>query len=152
MVITMKDEIYEYLISYGFNKDNLNKFEEENENMYFVSLNKVKENIDFFTNKGLNKSEFINIVNVNPFILTLSSKRKSAFDDIYINKLNLSNEEIKYLLNANHSIYTCSPIELDKIINYLIKEKNYSIDNIKKLLLYSPSVINKNLDDIIGMI
>ena len=147
----MKDEIYEYLISYGFNKDNLNKFEEENENMYFVSLNKVKENIDFFTNKGLNKSEFINIVNINPFILTLSSKRKSAFDDIYINKLNLSNEEIKYLLNINNSIYTCSPIELDKIINYLNKEKNYSIDNIKKLLLYSPSVINKNLDDIIGI-
>ena len=148
----MKDEIYEYLISYGFNKDNLNRFEEENENMYFVSLDKVKENIDFFTNKGLNKSEFINIVNINPFILTLSSKRKSAFDDIYINKLNLSNEEIKYLLNINDSIYTCSPIELDKIINYLNKEKNYSIDNIKKLLLYSPSVINKNLDDIIGMI
>ena len=147
----MKDEIYEYLISYGFNKDNLNKFEEENENMYFVSLDKVKENIDFFTNKGLNKSEFINIVNINPFILTLSSKRKSAFDDIYINKLNLSNEEIKYLLNVNNSIYTCSPIELDKIINYLNKEKNYSIDNIKKLLLYSPSVINKNLDDIIGI-
>ena len=100
MVITMRDEIYEYLISYGFNKENLNKFEEENENIYFVSLDKVKENIDFFANKGLNKSEFINIVNINPFILTLSSKRKCAFDDIYINKLNLSNEEIKYLLLA----------------------------------------------------
>lgn len=148
----MKDEVYEYLISYGFNKENLNKFEEDNESMYFVSLDKVKENIDFFTNKGLNKSEFINIVNINSFILTLSSKRKNAFDDIYINKLNLSNEEIKYLLNINNNIYTCSPIELDKIINYLKKEKNYSMDNIKKLLLYNPSVINKNLDDIIGII
>lgn len=148
----MIDEVYQYLINYGFSKENLRRFEEKNENMYFLSLDKVKENIDFFTNKGLNKSEFINIVNINPFILTLSSKRKSAFDDIYINKLNLSNEEIKYLLNINNSIYTCSPIELDKIINYLNKEKNYSIDNIKKLLLYSPNVINKNLDDIIGTI
>ena len=147
----MRDEIYEYLISYGFNKENLNRFEEENENMYFVSLDKIKENIDFFSTKGLNKSEFINIVSFNPFILTLSSKRKSSFDDIYINKLNLSNEEIKYLLNINNSIYTCSPIELDKIINYLNKEKNYSIDNIKKILLSNPSIINKNLNDIIGI-
>ena len=65
MVITMLDEIYQYLINYGFSKENLRRFEEENENMYFVSLDKVKENIDFFTNKGLNKSEFINIVNIS---------------------------------------------------------------------------------------
>ena len=38
----MKDEIYEYLINYGFNKDNLNKIEKENEDIYFISLNKVK--------------------------------------------------------------------------------------------------------------
>lgn len=148
----MIDEIYQFLVNYGFSKENLRRFEEKNENMYFVSLNKVKENIDFFTNKGLNKSEIVNIVNINPFILTLSAKRKNAFDDIYINKLNLSNEEIKYLLNINDNIYTCSPIELDKIINYLNKEKNCSIDNIKKLLLYNPKMINKNLDDIIGII
>lgn len=148
----MKNEIYEYLINYGFNKDNLNRFEEENENVYFVSLNKVKENIKFFTNKGLNNKEIINLVNINPFILTLSSKRKNAFDDIYISKLNLSNEEIKYLLDINNSIYTCSPIELDTIINYLNKDKNYSVDNIKKILLSNPNIINKNLDDIIEII
>lgn len=148
----MIDEIYQFLVNYGFSKENLRRFEEENENMYFVSLDKVKENIDFFTNKGLNKSEIINIVNINPFILTLSSKRKIAFDDIYINKLNLSNEEIKYLLNINNSIYTCSPIELDKIINYLNKEKKCSLNNIKKILLINPNIIDKNSGDIIGRI
>ena len=49
MVITMIDEIYQFLVNYGFSKENLRRFEEENENMYFVSLDKVKENIDFFT-------------------------------------------------------------------------------------------------------
>lgn len=148
----MKDEIYEYLINYGFSKENLDKFEELNENMYFVSLNKVKENISFFTNKGLNNNEIISLANINPFILTLSSKRKNAFDEIYINKLNLSNEEIKNLLNINNNIYTCSPLELDKIINYLNKDNNYSIDDIKQIILNNPNIINKKIDEIIGII
>ena len=86
----MKDEIYEYLINYGFSKENIDKLEELNEDMYFVSLDKVKENLNFFTGKGLNNKEIISLANINPFILTLSSKRKNAFDEIYINKLNLS--------------------------------------------------------------
>lgn len=32
----MKDEVYEYLINYGFNKDNINKI--ENEDVYFITL------------------------------------------------------------------------------------------------------------------
>ena len=79
-----------------------------------MPLDKVKENINFFTNKGFNNNEIICLANINPFILTLSSKRKNAFDEIYIYKLNLSNEEIKYLLSINNNIYTCSPLELDK--------------------------------------
>ena len=148
----MKNEIYEYLINYGFSKENLDRFEELNEDMYFVSLDKVEENINFFAGKGLNNKEIISLANINPFILTLSSKRKKAFDDIYINKLNLSNEEIKNLLNINNNIYTCSPLELDKIINYLNKDKNYSIDNIKKIILTNPNIINKKIDEIIGII
>ena len=148
----MKDEIYEYLIKYGFSKENLDRFEELNEDMYFVSLDKVKENINFFTNKGLNNNEIISLANINPFILTLSSKRKNVFEEIYINKLNLSNEEIKNLLNINNNIYTCSPLELDKIINYLNKYKNYSIDNIKKIILTNPNIINKKTDEIKEMI
>lgn len=148
----MKDEIYEYLMNYGFNKENLDRFEDLNEDIYFVSLDKVKENINFFTNKRLNKNEIISLANINPFILTLSSKRKNAFEEIYINKLNLSNEEIKNLLNINNNIYTCSPLELDKIINYLNKNKNYSIDNIKKIILTNPNIINKKIDEIIEII
>lgn len=146
----MKDEVYEYLINYGFNKDNLNKIEQENEDMYFVSLDKVKENINFFEGKGLNNKEIISLANTNPFILTLSSKRKNAFDEIYINKLNLSNEQITYLVNNNSNIYTCSPLEFDKIINYL--SRKYSYDNIKKILLTNPNIINNKLDEIVGII
>lgn len=146
----MKNEIYEYLINYGFSKENLDRFEELNEDMYFVSLDKVKENINFFAGKGLNNKEIISLANINPFILTLSSKRKNAFDKIYINKLNLSNEQIKYLVNNNNNIYTCSPLEFDKIIDYL--NKNYSIDNIKKIILNNPNIINKKIDEIVGII
>lgn len=148
----MKNEIYEYLINYGFSKENLDRFEELNEDMYFVSLNKVKENIDFFAGKGLNNNEIISFANINPFILTLSSKRKNAFDELYINKLNLSNEQIKYLLNINSNIYTCSPLELEKIINYLNKDKNYSINNIKQIILNNPNIINKKIDEITEII
>lgn len=146
----MKDEVYEYLKKYGFNKDNLNKIEQENEDIYFIYLNKVRENINFFEGKGLNNKEIISLANINPFILTLSSKRKNAFDEIYINKLNLSNDQIKYLLNNNSNIYTCSPLEFDKIIDYL--NKNYSIDNIKKIILNNPNIINKKIDEIVGII
>ena len=142
----MNDDIYEYLINYGFSKENLDLFEEINEDMYFVSLNKVKENIEFFTSKGLNKEEIINLAIFNPFILTLSTKRKNAFDEIYINKLNLTNEQIKYLLLKNDNVYTCSPIELDKIIDYLLKY--YSIDDIKSIILNNPNIINEKLDEI----
>lgn len=148
----MKNEIYEYLINYGFSKEILDRFEELNEDMYFVSLDKVKENINFFAGKGLNNKEIISLVNINPFILTLSSKRKNAFDEIYINKLNLSNEQIKYLLNNNSNIYTCSPLEFDKIINYLNYDKKFSIDNIKQIILNNPNIINKKIDEIAGII
>ena len=142
----MNDDIFEYLINYGFSKENLDLFEEINEDMYFVSLNKVKENIEFFTSKGLNKEEIINLAIFNPFILTLSTKRKKAFDEIYINKLNLTNEQIKYLLLKNDNVYTCSPIEFEKIIDYFLKY--YSIDDIKQIILNNPSIINEKLDEI----
>ena len=70
----MKNEIYKYLINYGFSKENLNRFEGLNDYVYFVSLDKVKENINFFAGKRLNNKEIISLVNINPFILTLSSK------------------------------------------------------------------------------
>ena len=145
----MKDEVYEYLINYGFNKENLNTIEEENEDIYFISLDKIKENIDFFSNKGLNSKEIINLINDNSFNLTLSSKRKNAFENIYVKKLKLSNEQIKYLLYINNNMFTCSPIELDKIINYLIKDKNYSLDDIRNIILTNPKIINKKLEDVI---
>lgn len=146
----MKDEVYEYLINYGFNKDNLNKIEQEDEDIYFISLNKVRENIEFFLNKGLTNLEIINLININSFNLTLSLKRKNSFEKIYINKLNLSNDEIKQLLNLNNNMYTCSLVEVDKIINYL--SRKYSYDNIKKILLTNPDIINKKLDEIVGII
>lgn len=146
----MKNEIYEYLINYGFGKEILDRFEKLNEDMYFVSLDKVKENINFFASKGLNNKEIIGLANINPFILTLSSKRKKAFDEIYVNKLNLSSDQIKYLLNNNSNIYTCSPLEFDKIIDYL--NKHYSIDNIKQIILNNPNIINKKIDEIVVII
>lgn len=146
----MRDNIYEYLINYGFTSEQLTRYKKENEDLYFVVLNIVKDNIEFLTKKGFTTKEIINIVDNNPFMLTVTSKRKNAFEDIYINKLNLSNEEIKYLLMNNYDMYTCSPVELNKIIDYL-NNKGYSMDNIKKLLLSNTSIIDKNLDDIIKL-
>ena len=86
----MKNEIYEYLITYGFNKENLKKIEEENEDIYFVSLDKVKENIDFFTNKGLNNYEIIE----NTMYLDFNEKIFDIDNEIIL-------EEVKYTISES---------------------------------------------------
>lgn len=148
----MKDEVYDYLKEYGFSADLLQEIEDNNEYIFYMSLNNAKDNIEFFKNLGYTKEEYIQLVKDNYFNLTLSSKRKKAFEEIYINKLNLSNSDLKYLLSINNQIYTCSPIELDKNINYLLVDKQYSKEFIKNIILSNPKLVNKKIDEIINLL
>lgn len=142
----MRDNIYEYLLDFGFNKDILNNIEDRNDKIYFAYLKEVKDNIEFLLNKGLNKEDIILIINNNPYMLTIARNRREYYDNIYINTLKFNREELINLIKNNNYIYVHSPIELEKIINYLLGYTN--IENIKKMIIDNPNIINMKLDKI----
>lgn len=147
----MKDEVYSYLISYGFTSADLNNFQEENEKMFFTSIDVVKNNISFLEGLGLNKEDIINILRINPFMITVGNNRITALNKIYYEVLGFNNEDIKSLILKNADLYTASPIELEKIINYL-KDKKCNIDMIKKFIMDNPKVVNAYLDEFKKMV
>lgn len=147
----MKDEVYSYLISYGFNSYDLNNFVEENEKMFFVSIDIVKNNISFLEGIGLNKEDIINVFRLNPFMITVGNNRINALNKIYYEVLGFTSDDIKSLILKNADLYTASPIELEKNINYL-KDKKCNIDMIKKFIMDNPKVVNAYLDEFKKMV
>ena len=147
----MPEEVYNHLIEYGFSNEELDNFEEENEKMFFTSIDIVKNNISFLEGIGLNKENIINILRINPFMITVGNNRITALNKIYYEVLGLNNDDIKSLILKNADLYTASPIELEKNINYL-KDKKCSIDMIKKFILDNPKVVNAYLDEFKKMV
>ena len=142
----MREEVYDFLREYGFSKDELNYFEEENEKMFFTNLVEVNRNIGFLINKGFSKEDVINIFRNNSFMITVKNNRLEALDKIYFEDLVFDFDNFKRLMIGNYDVYTTSPIELDKNINYL-KEHNCSLDVIKKFIIENPSVISMTLEE-----
>ena len=142
----MPEEVYNYLTEYGFSNEELDNFEEENDKMFFVSTDIVKNNISFLEGIKLKKEDIINILRINPFMITVGNNRITALNKIYYEVLGLNNDDIKSLILKNADLYTASPIELEKNINYL-KDKKCSIDMIKKFILDNPKVVNAYLDE-----
>lgn len=141
----MKDEIYEYLKSYGFTNEDMKQIEKENTEIFYVNLKDVKDNIEFLLSKELTNEEIIGIIKNNPFMLTDEKNRREYYDDIYLNILKLNNQELKKIIKSNNDAYTSSPIELSNIIKYL--SSDYSIENIKKLILTNPQIITMQLEE-----
>ena len=65
--------------------------------------------------------------------------------------LGFNNDDIKSLILKNADLYTASPIELEKNINYL-KDKKCNIDMIKKFIMDNPKVVNAYLDEFKKMV
>lgn len=147
----MIEEVYNYLREYGFTKEEVYSFEEENEKMFFTNLTEVNKNIDFLMNKGLNKEEVMNIFRNNPFMITVKNNRLEALDKIYLEELSFSTNELKKLTKDNPSTYTESPIELQRIIDYL-KTQGYAIEIIKNFILKNCNVISMTLDEFIKVL
>ena len=147
----MPEEVYNYLIEYGFSNEELDNFQEENDKMFFASIDVVKNNISFLEGLGLNKEDIINTFRLNPFMITVGNNRITALNKIYYEVLGFNNEDIKSLILKNADLYTASPIELEKNINYL-KDKKCSIDMIKKFILDNPKVVNAYLDEFKKMV
>ena len=143
----MREEIYDFLVDYGFSIDNVEYFQDENEKTFFTNINEVKKNINFLENKGLSKEEVISIFIKNPYMLTVKDNKLNYLDNIYIEKLKINNESLKKLILDNPYTYIESPIEIEKIINYL-KENKCSEEVIKKFILENPLVISMKLDKV----
>lgn len=147
----MREEVYDFLREYGFSKEEVNYFEDENEEMYFTNLIEVNKNIDFLINKGLTKEEIIYVFKKNPYMITVKNNRLKLLDKIYLEELQLDNNSLKELIINNPDTYTSSPIELNKIIDYL-KEHNCSIEIIKQFIIKNPSSTSINLDEFVKLI
>ena len=147
----MPEEVYNYLIEYGFSNEELDNFQEENEKMFFASIDIVKNNISFLEGLGLNKEDIINILRINPFMITVGNNRITALNKIYYEVLGFNNDDIKSLILKNADLYTASPIEIEKNINYL-KDKKCNIDMIKKFIMDNPKVVNAYLDEFKKMV
>ena len=147
----MPEEVYNYLTEYGFSNEELDNFEEENEKMFFTSIDIVKNNISFLEGIGLNKENIINVFRLNPFMITVGNNRITALNKIYYEVLGFNSDDIKSLILKNADLYTASPIELEKNINYL-KDKKCNIDMIKKFIMDNPKVVNAYLDEFKNMV
>ncbi len=147
----MPEEVYNYLTEYGFSNEELDNFQEENDKMFFVSTDIVKNNISFLEGLGLNKEDIINVFRLNPFMITVGNNRITALNKIYYEVLGFTSDDIKSLILKNADLYTASPIELEKNINYL-KDKKCNIDMIKKFIMDNPKVVNAYLDEFKKMV
>ena len=115
----MREEVYEFFKEYGFNRDEIHYFQDENEKMYFTNMIEVNKNIDFLINKGLNKEEIMQVFRVDPYMITVKNNRLDALDKIYLEDLKLTKDELKQLIINNPDTYISSPIVLNKCIDYL---------------------------------
>ena len=147
----MIEEVYDFLREYGFTKEEVNYFEDENDDMYFTNMIEVNKNIDFLINKGLNKEEIMQVFRVDPFMITVKNNRLEAFDKIYIEDLKLSKDELKQLIIDNPDVYIVSVNELNKNIDYL-KEHNYTIEIIKKFFITNPQLISMSNKEFISVV
>lgn len=147
----MIEEVYDFLREYGFTKEEVNYFEDENDDMYFTNMIEVNKNIDFLINKGLNKEEIIKVFRYDPFMITVKNNRLDALDKIYIEDLRLNKDELKQLIIDNPNVYIVSVSELNKNIDYL-KEHNYPIETIKKFFITNPQLISMSNEEFISVV
>lgn len=142
----MREEVYNFLKEYGFTKEEIYYFQEENEKMFFTNLVEVNKNINFLMNKGLNKAEIMQVFRKDPFMITVKNNRLEMLDKIYLEDLKLTNEELKNLIIKNPDTYIVSVSELNSNINYL-KEHNCTIDIIRNFIINNPQLVSMSADE-----
>ena len=79
----MIEEVYDYLREYGFSKEEVNSFQDENEEMFFTNLEEIEKNINFLINKELSKEEILEVIKKDPYILTVKNNRLDYLEKIY---------------------------------------------------------------------
>lgn len=147
----MREEVYEFLKAMGFTRDEIHAFQDENEKMFFTNLVEVEKNIAFLTSKGLNKEEIMQVFRMNPYMITVKNNRLAALDKILIEELAIDSESLKRMIILNPDTYISGVAELNKIIEYL-KGKQYTVDEIKDLLINNPHFVSMSIDEFLNVI
>jgi len=142
----MSEEIYEYLINYGFLPGELKKFTKENDKLYFANLKNIISNIEFLEKKGLNKEEVIETIRKNTFMLTTGTKKKELLDEIY--KEFFNDTEIKKIIIDYPDMYIINPLVLKEIVNY-IKSKKL---NPKEVIKNNLNILSADMENIVNII
>ena len=141
----MEEEVYQYLRNYGFTKEEVNNFESHNTKLYEVQYLDVLYNFDFLEKCGLNKNEIIALIKNNIYMITVNKKKLDYLEKIYKETLNFNQDEIKELLLRYNDLYIVNPIKLEKLIEFY-KNKNYSIEDIKKLIMINPNILGIEIE------
>lgn len=142
----MREEVYEFFKEYGFTGEEIHYFQDENEKMFFTNLVEVNKNINFLTNKGLNKEEIMHVFRVNPYMITVKNNKLELLDKIYLEDLKLNQEELKQLIINNPDTYIVSISELNNNITSL-KEHNYNLETIKNFFITNPQLISMSQEE-----
>ena len=142
----MSEEVYDFLSNYGFTDEEIDSFENVNEKMFYTDTLEIEKNINILINKGLIKEEIMDIFRKNHFMITAKNNKLEAFDNIFYNVLGFNNDIIRQIIIKEPGTYSASPIELQKIIDFL-KEYGWSLDKIKAFLIENPKVICLYLDE-----
>ena len=90
--------------------------------------------------------DFYQAFRYNPFMITVKNNRLEALDKIYLEVLNLTNEELKNLIIKNPDTYIVSVSELNKNIDYL-REHNCNIETIRNFLITNPQLISMSPEE-----
>ena len=82
----------------------------------------------------------------NPYMITVKNNRLDALNQIYLEDLKLTNEELKNLIIKNPDTYIVSVSELNKNIDYL-KEHNCNIETIRNFLITNPQLVSMSPEE-----
>lgn len=142
----MNKYVFDYLRIIGFTDDEINYIEDNNDNIFYASLSHVKKLIDILQNLGLDNINIKNLLIKNVYMITEKIEKINILNNIYLEDLKFSKEELKKLIIVNPESYMISISELNKNIDYL-KKHNYNIDAIKYFFIVNPKLINLSSEE-----
>ena len=80
----MLEEVHDYLIEYGFSENDIKAIENNNDDIFLISLEELTDHMMYLDSKEIEKNIIIKIINDNPSILNISSSEISEIDDLFI--------------------------------------------------------------------
>ena len=150
-VIKRIEDIFDYLFSFGFKKEEIIKINMSLISLYSHNLNSIKEKLEFFTSLGYNKQETIKIVKTQPSVLTYSvdnmNKKISDLVD-----LGFSKEDLFKMILELPTLFSMSMDTIkDKIQNIIslgyTKEETFDmVKRFSTIMSYSKDGIKKRIE------